>query len=135
MNPIEAIEREQLRDDIPVFKAGDSVRVHVKVVEGEKERVQVFAGVVIARKSGAVRSSFTVRKVSYGVGVERTFPLHSPRIERIEVVTRGRVRRAKLYYLRGLSGKAARITADKTARGTAKDAAPAAPAASPAVES
>ena len=135
MNPIEAIEREQLRDDIPVFKAGDSVRVHVKVVEGEKERVQVFAGVVIARKSGAVRSSCTVRKVSYGVGVERTFPLPSPRIERIEVVTRGRVRRAKLYYLRGLSGKAARITADKTARGTAKDAAPAAPAASPAVES
>lgn len=123
MNPIEAIEREQLRDDIPVFKAGDSVRVHVKVVEGEKERIQVFAGVVIGRKNGAVRSSFTVRKVSYGVGVERTFPLHSPRIERIEVVTRGRVRRAKLYYLRGLSGKAARITAEKTARGAEKTSA------------
>jgi len=123
MNPIEAIEREQLRDDIPVFKAGDSVRVHVKVVEGEKERIQVFAGVVIGRKNGAVRSSFTVRKVSYGVGVERTFPLHSPRIERIEVVTRGRVRRAKLYYLRGLSGKAARITAEKTARGGEKTSA------------
>ena len=121
MNPIEAIEREQLRDDVPDFKAGDSVRVHVRVVEGEKERVQVFAGVVIARKQGAIRSSFTVRKVSYGVGVERTFPLHSPRIEKIEVVTRGRVRRAKLYYLRGLSGKAARITADKNQRVGAAD--------------
>lgn len=117
MNPIEAIEREQLRDDIPEFKPGDSVRVHVRVIEGEKERVQVFAGVVIARKQGAIRSSFTVRKVSYGVGVERTFPLHSPRIEKIEVTTRGRVRRAKLYYLRGLSGKAARITSEKTQRG------------------
>jgi len=122
MNPIEAIEREQMRDDIPDFKAGDSVRVHVKVVEGEKERIQVFAGVVIARKSGAIRSSFTVRKVSYGIGVERTFPLHSPRIDKIEVVTRGKVRRAKLYYLRGLSGKAARITADKNPRGAAKKA-------------
>ncbi len=120
MNPIEAIEREQLRDDIPEFKAGDSVRVHVQVVEGEKERIQVFAGVVIARKGGSVRASFTVRKVSYGVGVERTFPLHSPRIEKIEVVSRGRVRRAKLYYLRELSGKAARITAIKTPRGAAK---------------
>jgi large subunit ribosomal protein L19 len=120
MNPIEAIEREQLRDDIPDFKSGDSVRVHVKVVEGEKERIQVFAGVVIARKSGAIRSSFTVRKISYGIGVERTFPLHSPRIDKIEVVSRGRVRRAKLYYLRGLSGKAARITAEKNPRGSAK---------------
>lgn len=120
MNPIEAIEREQLRDDIPEFKAGDSVRVHVQVVEGEKERIQVFAGVVIARKGGSVRSSFTVRKVSYGVGVERTFPLHSPRIDKIEVVSRGRVRRAKLYYLRELSGKAARITAIKTPRGAVK---------------
>ncbi len=129
MNPIEAIEREQLRDDIPDFKAGDSVRVHVKVVEGEKERIQVFAGVVIARKSGAIRSSFTVRKVSYGIGVERTFPLHSPRIDKIEVVTRGKVRRAKLYYLRGLSGKAARITADKNPRGAAKKAEQAAAAA------
>lgn len=121
MNPIEAIEREQLRDDIPDFKPGDSVRVHVKVVEGEKERIQVFAGVVIARKSGAIRSSFTVRKISYGIGVERTFPLHSPRIDKIEVVSRGRVRRAKLYYLRGLSGKAARITAEKNPRGSAKE--------------
>ncbi len=122
MNPIEAIEREQLRDDIPVFKAGDSVRVHVKVVEGEKERIQVFAGVVISKKAGAIRATFTVRKVSYGIGVERTFPLHSPRIDKIEVVTRGRVRRAKLYYLRGLSGKAARITAERNPRGAAKRA-------------
>ena len=120
MNLIEAIEREQQRDGIPDFKAGDSIRVHVKVVEGEKERVQVFAGVVIARRNRAIRSSFTVRKVSYGVGVERSFPLHSPRIEKIEVVTRGKVRRAKLYYLRNLSGKAARITADKNPRGAAK---------------
>ncbi len=135
MNAIEAIEREQLRSDIPEFKSGDSVRVHVKVVEGEKERIQVFAGVVIGRKSGAIRSSFTVRKVSYGVGVERTFPLHSPRIERIEVVTRGRVRRAKLYYLRGLSGKAARITADKRERVASKVAGATSEAAKPANES
>ncbi len=122
MNHIEAIEREQLREDIPEFKAGDSVRVHVKVVEGEKERIQVFAGVVIRRKNGHIRSTFTVRKVSYGIGVERTFPLHSPRIDKIEVTTRGRVRRAKLYYLRGLSGKAARITAEKNPRGAARSA-------------
>jgi large subunit ribosomal protein L19 len=113
MNPIEAIEREQLRTDIPEFKPGDTVKVHVKVVEGEKERIQVFQGVVISRSGGANRESFTVRKVSYGVGVERTFPIHSPRIDRIEVATRGQVRRAKLYYLRSLSGKAARITAEK----------------------
>jgi large subunit ribosomal protein L19 len=116
MNPIEAIEREQLRSDVPDFKPGDTVKVHVKVVEGEKERVQVFHGVVIRKTRGANRSAFTVRKVSYGVGVERTFPLHSPRVERIEVVSRGQVRRAKLYYLRELSGKAARITAEKTER-------------------
>ena len=116
MNPtIEAIEREQLQQNVPDFKPGDSVKVHVKVIEGEKERIQVFAGVVIRRSRGGIRSSFTVRKVSYGVGVERTFPVHSPRLERIEVVTRGHVRRAKLYYLRGLSGKAARITAEKSA--------------------
>lgn len=115
MHPtIEAIEREQLQQNLPDFKPGDSVKVHVKVIEGEKERVQVFAGVVIRRSRGAIRSNFTVRKVSYGIGVERTFPLHSPRIDKIEVVTRGHVRRAKLYYLRGLSGKAARITAEKT---------------------
>jgi large subunit ribosomal protein L19 len=114
MNPIEAIEREQLRSDIPEFKPGDTVKVHVKVVEGEKERIQVFQGVVIRRSGGANRENFTVRKVSYGVGVERTFPIHSPRIERIEVATKGQVRRAKLYYLRDLSGKAARITVDKS---------------------
>lgn len=116
MNPIDVIEREQLRSNLPDFKAGDTVRVHVKVVEGEKERIQVFAGVVIRKSRGAARATFTVRKVSYGVGVERTFPLHSPRLDRIEVVTRGRVRRAKLYYLRNLSGKAARIAAEKTPR-------------------
>jgi large subunit ribosomal protein L19 len=115
MNPIEAIEREQLQSNIPDFKPGDGVRVHVKVSEGEKERIQVFAGIVIRKSGGGIRSTFTVRKVSYGVGVERTFPLHSPRIDRIEVTTRGQVRRAKLYYLRALSGKAARITAEKGA--------------------
>ncbi len=109
MNVIDAIEREQLRKDVPDFRPGDTVRVHVKVVEGEKERIQVFEGAVLRRSNGGIRETFTVRKVSYGVGVERTFPLHSPRIDRIEVVTRGRVRRAKLYYLRDRSGKAARI--------------------------
>jgi large subunit ribosomal protein L19 len=108
-NVIDAIEAEQLRSDIPAFRPGDSVKVHVKVVEGEKERIQVFEGVVIRRSNGGNRETFTVRKVSYGTGVERTFPVHSPRIDKIDVVTRGRVRRAKLYYLRELSGKAARI--------------------------
>ena len=116
MNVIDAIEREQLRTDIPVFKPGDTVRVHVRVIEGEKERTQVFEGVVIARKGGGSRESFTVRKVSYGVGVERTFPLHSPRLEKIEVQTRGVVRRAKLYYLRKLSGKAARIQEEESGK-------------------
>jgi large subunit ribosomal protein L19 len=120
MNPIEAIEREQLRSDVPEFKAGDTVKVHVKVVEGEKERIQVFQGVVIRKSRGGMRSMFTVRKVSYGVGVERSFPVHSPRIDRIDVLTRGRVRRAKLYYLRALSGKAARI-AEKTTGTAAKE--------------
>ena len=114
MNPIEAIEREQLQSNIPDFKPGDSVRVHVKVVEGEKERIQVFAGVVIRKSGGGIRSTFTVRKVSYGIGVERTFPIHSPRLDKIEVMTRGHVRRAKLYYLRQLSGKAARIEEEVT---------------------
>ena len=118
MHPhIEAIEREQLQQNLPEFKPGDSVKVHVKVIEGEKERIQVFAGVVIRRSRGGIRSNFTVRKVSYGVGVERTFPVNSPRLDKIEVVTRGHVRRAKLYYLRGLSGKAARITAEKEPTG------------------
>lgn len=109
MNIIQALEQEQLRTDIPVFIPGDSVRVHVKVVEGTRERVQLFEGVVIARQSGGVRETFTVRRVSYGIGVERTFPVHSPRLEKIEVVRKGIVRRAKLYYLRNLTGKAARI--------------------------
>ena len=114
MNVIDTIEREQLKSDIPSFKPGDTVRVHVKVIEGEKERIQVFEGVVLRMSRGANRSSFTVRKTSYGVGVERAFPLHSPRIDKIDVVTRGQVRRAKLYYLRQLSGKAARIKAART---------------------
>lgn len=114
MNVIDTIEREQLRSDIPQFKPGDTVRVHVRVVEGDKERIQVFEGVVLRRSGGANRETFTVRKVSYGVGVERTFPVHSPRLDRIEVATRGVVRRAKLYYLRKLSGKAARITEETT---------------------
>jgi large subunit ribosomal protein L19 len=103
------VEKAALRGDLPDFAPGDSVRVHVKVREGEKERIQVFAGVVIARKGGGVRETFTVRKISSGIGVERIFPLHSPVIDRIDVDRRGAVRRAKLYYLRGRKGKAARI--------------------------
>lgn len=109
MSVIKALEGKQMRKDLPEFSPGDTLRVHVKVVEGSRERIQVFEGVVIARKSGGLRETFTVRRVSYGVGVERTFPLHSPRIAKIEVIRRGRVRRAKLYYLRSLHGKAARI--------------------------
>ena len=109
MNVMEMLEKEQMRGDIPAFKPGDTVKVYVRIVEGQKQRVQAFEGVVIRRKRGDSRSSFTVRKVSYGVGVERTFPLHSPVIDRIEVVNRGRVRRSRLYYLRGLRGKKARI--------------------------
>ncbi len=106
---IKAIEAEQLKGDIPEFRPGDTLRVHVKVVEGEKERIQVFEGACIRRKHGGIRETFTVRKISNGIGVERTFPLHSHRIDKIEVQTRGRVRRAKLYYLRERSGRAARI--------------------------
>jgi large subunit ribosomal protein L19 len=109
MNPMELVEREQLRTDLQDFKVGDTVKVHVKIVEGEKERVQPFEGVVIRRKRGGIRSTFTVRKISYGIGVERIFPLHSPRVDRIDVISRGKVRRAKLFYLRNLRGKAARI--------------------------
>ena len=109
MNIIETLENEQLRNDIPAFRSGDTVRVHAKVVEGKTERIQVFEGVVIARKNHGVRETFTVRRISYGVGVERTFLVHSPRLAKIEVKRRGIVRRAKLFYLRGLSGKAARI--------------------------
>jgi large subunit ribosomal protein L19 len=106
---IDDLDRASLRPDIPAFRAGDSVKVHVKVVEGNRSRIQVFAGVVISRTGDGVREAFTVRKVSFGVGVERTFPLHSPIIDHIEVDRRGDVRRAKLYYLRGLRGKAAKI--------------------------
>ena len=109
MNTLDALDAESLRDDIPDFRPGDTLKVHVRVVEGSRERVQVFQGVVIRRQGGGVRETFTVRKVSFGVGVERTFPVHTPIIARIEVVTRGDVRRAKLYYLRDLRGKAAKI--------------------------
>lgn len=109
MNLIELLDQEQLRADIPEFRAGDTLRVMVKVVEGNRERLQAFEGVCIKRNGGGVRETFTVRRVTYGVGVERTFPVHSPRIERIEVSRRGIVRRARLYYLRELTGKAARI--------------------------
>jgi large subunit ribosomal protein L19 len=106
---IQKLEERGLRKDLPEFRVGDSVRVHVKVVEGEKERVQSFEGIVIKINRGANRATFTVRKISYGVGVERIFPMHSPRIDRLQVLTRSRVRRARLYYLRDLSGKAARL--------------------------
>jgi large subunit ribosomal protein L19 len=109
MNVIEGLEKEQMRFDLPVFKSGDTVKVYVRIIEGQKQRIQAFEGVVIRKRQGASRSSFTVRKVSYGIGVERTFPLHSPVIDRIEVVSRGKVRRSRLYYLRGLRGKKARI--------------------------
>lgn len=109
MDSIELIERENIRTDLPDFKVGDTVRVHVKIIEGEKERTQVFEGVAISKRGGGSRATFTVRKLSYGIGVERIFPLCSPRIEMIEVMSRGRVRRAKLYYLRKLKGKAARL--------------------------
>ena len=109
MNIISVLEQEQLRKDIPDFRPGDTVKVHVKVVEGNRERVQVFEGVVVGRQNGGVRETFTVRRVSYGIGVERTFLVHSPRLAKIEVSRRGIVRRAKLHYLRGLTGKAARI--------------------------
>jgi len=109
MEAIRALEKEQMRFDLPVFRAGDTVNVHVKIREGDKERIQVFKGVVIRKRRGATNATFTVRKISYGIGVERIFPLHSPNIDKIEVVTRGRVRRSRLYYLRKLRGKAARI--------------------------
>ena len=109
MNTLDFVDQASLRDDIPDFAPGDTVNVHVKVIEGSKERIQVFRGVVLRRQGGGVRETFTVRKESYGVGVERTFPVHSPNVDRIEVVTRGDVRRAKLYYLRELRGKKAKI--------------------------
>ncbi|GIP14525.1 50S ribosomal protein L19 [Paenibacillus montaniterrae] len=109
MNIVQAITQEQLRQDVPNFRPGDTLKVYVKVIEGSRERIQLFEGVVIKRRGGGISETFTVRKISYGVGVERTFPLHSPKVDRIEVARRGKVRRAKLYYLRNLRGKAARI--------------------------
>jgi large subunit ribosomal protein L19 len=109
MNTLDALDAESLRDDIPDFRPGDTLKVHVRVIEGNRSRIQVFQGVVIRRQGGGIRETFTVRKVSFGVGVERTFPVHTPVIDKIEVVTRGDVRRAKLYYLRDLRGKAAKI--------------------------
>lgn len=109
MNIVQAITQEQLRQDIPSFRPGDTLKVFVKVIEGSRERVQLFEGVVIKRRGGGISETFTVRKISNGVGVERTFPLHSPKLDKIEVARRGKVRRAKLYYLRELRGKAARI--------------------------
>ena len=109
MNTLDALDADSLRDDIPDFRPGDTVKVHVRVVEGNRSRIQVFQGVVIRRQGGGVRETFTVRKVSFGVGVERTFPVHTPVVEKIEILTRGDVRRAKLYYLRDLRGKAAKI--------------------------
>ncbi len=116
MNPTDLIDRTSLRSDVPSFSPGDTLKVHVRVVEGTRERVQIFQGVVIRRQGSGVRESFTVRKVSFGVGVERTFPVHSPIIQKIEVVTLGDVRRAKLYYLRDRVGKAAKIKEKRSAR-------------------
>lgn len=109
MNILDSVDAKSLRADLPAFRPGDTVDVHVKVIEGSKERIQVFKGVVIRRQGDGVRETFTVRKVSFGIGVERTFPVHSPNIDKIEILTRGAVRRAKLYYLRELRGKAAKI--------------------------
>jgi large subunit ribosomal protein L19 len=109
MNVVEMLEMEQMRGDIPDFKPGDTVKVHARIKEGEKERIQIFQGVVIRKRKGKTGATFTVRKVSYGIGVERIFPVHSPNIDKIEVVSRGKVRRSRLYYLRNLRGRAARI--------------------------
>ena len=116
MNLIDLIEKENLKPELPEFAVGDTVKVFIKIVEGGKERIQAFEGVVIARKHSSVRETFTVRRVSFGVDVEKTFPLHSPRIDHIEVLKKGKVRRAKLYYLRDLSGKAAKIKEKQTSK-------------------
>jgi large subunit ribosomal protein L19 len=142
MNPTDLVDRASLRDDIPAFGPGDTLKVHVRVVEGTRERVQVFQGAVIRRQGSGVRETFTVRKVSFGVGVERTFPVHSPILAQIEVVSRGDVRRAKLYYLRDRIGKSAKIkekrdplqVSKKASKQMAAAAAAAAPAAEPVVE-
>ena len=109
MNVIETLENEQMRMDIPDFKVGDTVRVHAKIKEGEKERIQVFQGFVLRKRKGKTGATFTVRKISYGIGVEKIFPMHSPNIEKVEILSRGRVRRGRIYYMRKLKGKAARI--------------------------
>ena len=119
MNPTDLIDQSSLRDDVPEFAPGDTLKVHVKVVEGNKERIQVFQGVVIRRARGGIGETFTVRKTSDGFGVERIFPAHSPRIEKLEVVSRGQVRRSRLYYLRGLEGKAARLKQRRYTKPTA----------------
>ena len=116
MNPTDLVDRASLRDDVPAFSPGDTLKVHVRVVEGNRERTQLFQGVVIRRQGGGLKETFTVRKVSFGVGVERTFPVHSPIIQKIEVDREGDVRRAKLYYLRDLRGKAAKIKEKRAAR-------------------
>jgi large subunit ribosomal protein L19 len=114
MDIIQGLEREQMRIDIPDFRPGDTVRVHARIKEGDKERIQVFQGAVIRRRKGNTGATFTVRKISYGIGVERIFPIHSPNIDRIEIVTRGKVRKGRIYYLRKLKGKAARIKEKRT---------------------
>ncbi len=114
MNKIDQIEKEQMRTDLPSFGPGDTVKVYSKIKEGDKERIQIFEGVVLRKRAGGVRASFTMRKLSYGVSVERIFPLHSPAIDKIEIIRRGRVRRSRLYYLRALKGKAARIKEKKS---------------------
>ncbi|MDQ0507877.1 50S ribosomal protein L19 [Aedoeadaptatus ivorii] len=113
MDIIKSIEQEQLKDNLPEFRVGDTIQVHYKIIEGARERIQVFEGTVIKRQGGGINESFTVRRLSYGVGVERTFPLHSPRIDHIKVTKRGKVRRAKLYYLRARQGKAAKVKEKK----------------------
>jgi large subunit ribosomal protein L19 len=125
MNQLQQVESLYIHREQPEFRAGDTVRVHVRVVEGDKERIQVFQGVVIGRRGGGTRETFTVRKISGGIGVERIFPLHSPSLSRIEVIRRGKVRRAKLYYLRALRGKAARIEERRDEQGASRSAAPA----------
>ncbi len=114
MNILENIEKEQMRVDIPDFKAGDTIRVHARIKEGDKERIQIFQGFVLRKRKGKTGATFTVRKISYGIGVERIFPLHSPNIDKIEIVSRGKVRRGRLYYMRKLRGKAARIKEKRT---------------------
>ena len=116
MNIIDEIEKEGLKKDVPAFEVGDTVKVYVKVVEAGKERLQAYEGVVIAKRNGSIRESFTVRRISFGVGIERTFPLHIPRIDRVEVVRHGKVRRAKLYYLRDRVGKSARVREERRSK-------------------